>query len=207
MISVTFDEDKGTPRAIIAVVVIFLLFAAIPVFLMAPKYMAEIPKSVERSTSSGEQVTWDKPQPGEHCAAFGTREYTARLWNLPLFADWTRICENTKAKIHGVNIKPSYCESKWPFGGVEGHWVIDFNEEDCTPHWGKFVDKGCLAKGSKTRRFQSRLWNIKRRQDWRTMCETAPANFQSLKNATPKLCDDRGIWGIYGIWEVDDPNC
>jgi hypothetical protein len=47
--------------------------------------------------------------------------------------------------------------------------VIDFNEEDCTPHWGKFVDKvqrftdtflkslmislrqGCLAKGSKTR--------------------------------------------------------
>jgi len=22
-----------------------------------------------------------------------------------------------------------------------GHWVVDFNEEDCTPHWGKFVDK------------------------------------------------------------------
>ena len=22
-----------------------------------------------------------------------------------------------------------------------GHWVVDFNEEDCNPYWGKFVDK------------------------------------------------------------------
>ena len=46
--------------------------------------------------------------------------------------------------------------------------MVDFNEEDCTPHWGEFVDKvkhilnqqkflmvlfcqGCPAKGSKTR--------------------------------------------------------
>lgn len=37
VISVTFDEDKGTPKAIITILVIVLLFAAIPVFLMAPK--------------------------------------------------------------------------------------------------------------------------------------------------------------------------
>ena len=49
--------------------------------------------------------------------------------------------------------------------------MVDFNEEDCIPHWGKFVDKvrhfrhgvlkpakknsalrqGCSTKGSKTR--------------------------------------------------------
>ncbi|KAF8812301.1 hypothetical protein BYT27DRAFT_7335593 [Phlegmacium glaucopus] len=267
VISVSFDEDKRTPKAVITIVIIFLLFTAIPVSLMAcktPRYTAEIPRSVEGSTStsnlhswSTEQVNsekgafnprrnvesvqsedesrqgdkstqnlyWVKPQPVEHCVGFGMREYTARLWNLPLFADWTEVCNNTKAKIHGVSLKPSYCENKWPFGGVVGHWVVDFNEEDCTPHWGKFVDKGCLLKGSKTRvgakrprgrtsstnvyfqRFQSRLWKIKHRQDWRIMCENAPANHQSLKNATPKLCDDHGIWGIYGTWEVNDPNC
>jgi hypothetical protein len=79
-----------------------------------------------------------------------------------MFTDWTDICKNTKANIHGVSLKPSYCQSKvsvqqkqkkidcqtfltffqkWPFGGVEGHWLVDFDEEDCTPHWGELVDK------------------------------------------------------------------
>jgi hypothetical protein len=45
VISGTFDEDKGTAKIIITILVIFLLFTAIPTFLMAPK-------SVERSTSA-----------------------------------------------------------------------------------------------------------------------------------------------------------
>lgn len=55
VISVSFDENKKTPTIIIAIVIIFLLFAAIPVFLMVyktPKYMVEIPKGVEGSTST-----------------------------------------------------------------------------------------------------------------------------------------------------------
>jgi hypothetical protein len=59
MISVTFDEDKGTPKAIITILVIILLFAAIPVFLMAPKSNE---KSTSTSTSDlydwSKQVTW-----------------------------------------------------------------------------------------------------------------------------------------------------
>ena len=55
MISVTFDEDKGTPKAIITILVIVLLFAAIPIFLMAPK-------SVERSTSTSDLYDWSKQQ-------------------------------------------------------------------------------------------------------------------------------------------------
>ena len=53
MISVTFDEDKGTLKAIITILVIVLLFAAIPVFLMAPK-------SVEKSTSTTDLYDWSK---------------------------------------------------------------------------------------------------------------------------------------------------
>ena len=55
MISVTFDEDKGTPKAIIKILVIVLLFAAIPVFLMAPKI-------VERSASATGHYDWSKQQ-------------------------------------------------------------------------------------------------------------------------------------------------
>jgi len=37
------------------------------------------------------------------------------------------------------------------------------------------------------------------------MCETAPANFQSLGNAVPKLCDDRvSIVWVVGS-EYNDP--
>lgn len=70
----------------------------------------------ERNENEGDKLSqnlyWDQPQPDKYCVRFGTREYTARLWNLPLFADWIKICENTKGKIHGVSLKPSYCESK-----------------------------------------------------------------------------------------------
>lgn len=65
VISVSFDEDKRTLKAIITIVTIFLLFAAIPVSLMAcktPKYMAEIPKSVEGSTSTSNLQGWSKEQ-------------------------------------------------------------------------------------------------------------------------------------------------
>jgi hypothetical protein len=75
VISVTFDEDKGMPRAIITIIVIFLLFVAIPAILMsckAPKYVVETPKTVERSTPtpslhtwSGEQVNWVRANAGQ----------------------------------------------------------------------------------------------------------------------------------------------
>jgi hypothetical protein len=58
-------------------------------------------------------LSWDEPKPGKHCLAFGTREYTARLWNVPFYANWTKTCENTEATIHGVVIsKPTFCENK-----------------------------------------------------------------------------------------------
>lgn len=30
---------------------------------------------------------------------------------------------------------------QWPFGGVQGYWIIDFDEPNCLPSWGKFTDK------------------------------------------------------------------
>ena len=30
---------------------------------------------------------------------------------------------------------------KWPFGGVVGHWIVDFGEDECLAYWGKISDK------------------------------------------------------------------
>jgi hypothetical protein len=55
VISVSFDEDKGTPKTIITIFVIFLLFTAM--FLV-------VPKSVERSTptTTTNLHDWSKQQ-------------------------------------------------------------------------------------------------------------------------------------------------
>lgn len=34
---------------------------------------------------------------------------------------------------------PSVCKGKW--GGVYGHWVVDFQEAACAPYFSKFENK------------------------------------------------------------------
>ncbi|KIM46331.1 hypothetical protein M413DRAFT_441414 [Hebeloma cylindrosporum] len=151
-------------------------------------------------------IYWDKPQAGAHCHGFGTREYAAKLRNVPFYANGMRICEETEVSIHGVVLpRPTRCERRWPFGGIDGYWVVDFDEPNCLASWGKIRDKGCVSQGS--RRFQSRLWGIKNGEDWMTLCSTAPADIAGKVIEKPTFCDDQGIWGIYGIWDLDDPSC
>lgn len=132
----------------IAVVTIFLLFAAVPVCLTVLRFGPTAAKTsfmtsnVQDHASSaaiqtGTEITWnqhesqdqddkavnkdiivpgpywDEPVPDARCLAFGTREYTARLWDLPFFSSWAKACKNTGITIHNVTIQhPSYCESK-----------------------------------------------------------------------------------------------
>ncbi|KDR83897.1 hypothetical protein GALMADRAFT_236374 [Galerina marginata CBS 339.88] len=258
LISIRFDEDKGTSRVILAVLSIFLLFAAAPLSVILlrcpqavrsstvpsagssqPTILSEWSQNPQSNAKAWTQATsteellpdvqaepiqrthefhpeshkiqsgyWDEPLPGAHCLGFGTREYTARLWNLPFFSDWVAACKETEIEIRGALIpRPSYCESRWPMGGVIGHWIANFEEDQCLAYWGNFSDKGCVRKGSKIRRFQSRLWGVKSREDWMTICRTAPAVVHGIQIPNPSFCDDRGIWGIYGIWDIDDQNC
>ena len=62
VISVTFDEDKKTPKAIITILVIFLLFAAIPVFLMAPKSVERVTSTTDLYDPSKQQINWVRKQ-------------------------------------------------------------------------------------------------------------------------------------------------
>jgi hypothetical protein len=53
---------------------------------------------------------WDKPQRGEHCARYGAREYSARLFNIEDGYDWVTACERTPVVIHdNVIAKPDWC--------------------------------------------------------------------------------------------------
>ncbi|KAF9569003.1 hypothetical protein CPC08DRAFT_757203 [Agrocybe pediades] len=174
----------------------------------------ERPQSQDKVNDSARKGTklssphWDELVPDSRCLGFGTREYTARLWGLPFFSNWMETCKDTETNIRNVVVQhPSYCENKWPFGGIIGHWIVDFGEQDCVARWGKIVDQGCLKDATKTRRFQARLWDIKSRHDWTRICATAPVVIHGLRIPKPNSCDDRGLWGIYGIWDLEDSNC
>jgi hypothetical protein len=104
------------------------------------------------------QLQWDTPKGKAHCTSYGTREYTARLWNVPIIYDRLWACRETPIVIHNVTLKrPIYCKdlvrgkllSRRPKlisshqglgDGVIGHWLVDFDEPECMPHWGGFVD-------------------------------------------------------------------
>ena len=47
-------------------------------------------------------LLWNEPQAGDHCVAYGTREYTAQL-------DEIAVCKNAPIMIHGRNITASTC--------------------------------------------------------------------------------------------------
>lgn len=262
LISVTFDEDKGAKKTIVAIVFMFLLLlgyssCALIQGFQKSFFIFRSPGALEQqelveppthtvedarpsaagttgnpgseshwvsSVSDGQAgnagrgvfdgapaasaLYWSGLQGDAHCLAYGTRRYTARLRNAPFWANRTRVCMETAVQINGSNIRsPDQCEVKWPFGAVKGHWNVNFKENDCTPVWGKFTDKGCIKKGSHKRLFRSRLWNVKKGEDRKLLCETAPAYVAGTYRSTPDVCEDKGIWGTYGSWIFEDEKC
>ncbi|EDR01454.1 uncharacterized protein LACBIDRAFT_394934 [Laccaria bicolor S238N-H82] len=151
--------------------------------------------------------SWEGLKGGEHCLRYATREYTAKLVNTPSGADALKTCRETPVGIHEAALFPDFCQDLGSWGGVWGHWVIDFAESDCRTWWGDFEDRGCVDHGSTmdTRRFESRLENLREGDDWQIMCATTPADFE--KSNFPLACTNSGKPGVYGIWEFEDKTC
>jgi len=151
---------------------------------------------------------WDNLHPGLHCSAYGTREYSARLMNIPTSYNWMKACQNMPVTIHNTTINtPDRCEDRGFSGGVHGFWLIDFNEIACLPMWGDFIDENCTAEGSRLHRTVARLWNIQNTDNWMQMCATTPADLHGFHFDGPKHCVHKGLWGIYGVWEYEDQSC
>ncbi|KAJ7905915.1 hypothetical protein B0H13DRAFT_731197 [Mycena leptocephala] len=129
---------------------------------------------------------------GVHCASFNNNQ--------------VQVCSETAIEIHGVKIaSPNQCEDKGS-DGVFGHWNVN-SEPSCVTYFGDFADKGCTSEGSRRRRFESRLWNLQSGDDWREMCTTTPADFRQMHFEGPDMCEYRGLFGVWGMWELEDSGC
>ncbi|KAJ7236489.1 hypothetical protein C8J57DRAFT_1530039 [Mycena rebaudengoi] len=150
---------------------------------------------------------WEDLRAEQRCLRYGARRYSARVANVPREYDPVQACKETAVEIHRVEIpSPTRCEDKG-CGGVFGHWTVDYLEPTCKPRFDDFNDKGCTSPGSGRRHIESRLWNLHSEDDWRDMCSTAPANFHGLHLDSPEICENWGMRGVWGYWNIEDPAC
>ncbi|QRV98988.1 interferon-induced 6-16 family protein [Ceratobasidium sp. AG-Ba] len=139
-------------------------------------------------------LLWGSPKE-ENCVAYGYREYTfigshgeyrARVWYVPEGADPVEACLRTPAVIQGVGFKtPLGCVNEGPKNGVIGTWDV-FNTVE-----GNFA----------------RLMGLGLQDDWNSMCESTPARLGGKAYNGPTYCEDKGVLGIYGIFDIPDKKC
>ncbi|KAH7906589.1 hypothetical protein BJ138DRAFT_1015975, partial [Hygrophoropsis aurantiaca] len=146
---------------------------------------------------------------GDHgCAAYATREYSARLTNVPeWYTHRIEACMDTPVVIHGITYKkPTRCVDEGS-NGLFGHWMVDHNEPACSTFWESYKDKGCTAQGSGKRHIEQYLANLPHGADWQIFCATTPTTFGGREYKSPDHCFFATLSGAYGLWDVDDPSC
>ncbi|KAG2757832.1 hypothetical protein P692DRAFT_20824654 [Suillus brevipes Sb2] len=140
------------------------------------------------------------------CTTYATREYTARLVNVPSYYNRrVEACMATSVMIHGAEYTPKWCEDHGP-DNVIGHWEVDQHEPDCASFWIWYKDFGCISPGSGQRRIEHYLENIPSGGDWKEFCATTPASFRGMHFTGAEFCfnKNRATWGH---WVVDDESC
>ncbi|KAG1851955.1 hypothetical protein F4604DRAFT_1806507 [Suillus subluteus] len=140
------------------------------------------------------------------CTTYATREYTARLVNVPSYYNRrVEACMVTPIKIHGTKYTPKWCEDHGP-NNVIGHWEANQHEPDCASYWGWYKDFGCMSPGSGQRRIEHQLVNIPFGGDWKEFCATTPVSFLGLHFTGAQLCSEKE-GDIWGHWIFDDESC
>ncbi|KAF9235729.1 hypothetical protein BU15DRAFT_77658 [Melanogaster broomeanus] len=140
------------------------------------------------------------------CITYGTREYTAWLANVPSgYKRGVEACKKTPLVIHGVSYLPHTCKDN-RLGGIVGSWRINQGQPDCTTFWVDYKDKGCTAAGSGKRRIEHRLENLPTGGNWREFAAATPVRFNGLQFSGAEEAF-QSLWGVYGLWEIDDYEC
>ncbi|KAF9235732.1 hypothetical protein BU15DRAFT_77661 [Melanogaster broomeanus] len=141
------------------------------------------------------------------CITYGTREYTARLANVPSgYKRGVEACKKTPLVIHDVSYLPHTCKDNGP-GGIVGSWRVNQGQPDCTPFWGDYKDKGCTAVGSGKRRIEHHLVNLPTGGDWKEFAAATPVRFNGLQFSGAEEAFKSFWGGVYGLWEIDDHEC
>ncbi|KAG2343912.1 hypothetical protein BDR05DRAFT_932925 [Suillus weaverae] len=140
------------------------------------------------------------------CTTYATREYTARLVNVPSYYNRrVEACMATSVMIHGTEYTPKWCEDHGP-NNVIGHWEIDQHEPDCASFWVWYKDFGCISPGSGQRRIEHYLDNIPSGGDWKEFCATTPASFRGMHFMGAEFCFTKN-GATWGHWVIDDESC
>ncbi|KAG1729263.1 hypothetical protein EDB19DRAFT_125440 [Suillus lakei] len=140
------------------------------------------------------------------CTTYATREYTARLGNVPSNYDRRlEACMTKPVQIHGIEHTPKWCKDHGS-NNVIGHWEIEQQQPDCASYWNWYKDLGCVSPGSGQRRIEHYLENLPPGGDWKEFCATTPASFLGMHFTGAQSCFERR-GGVYGHWVFDDENC
>ncbi|OJA20154.1 hypothetical protein AZE42_08451 [Rhizopogon vesiculosus] len=148
---------------------------------------------------------WTDPE-SHTCTSYDTREYTARLLNVP--PNYNRrieACMATPIKVHGIEYMAKRCEDHGP-NKVIGHWEVNQHEPDCASYWNRYTDKGCISSGSGQRRIEHYLENLPSGSNWREFCATTPVSFRGMHFMGAQFCFQKD-GGTYGHWVFDDKGC
>ncbi|MGW4528047.1 glycoside hydrolase family 18 protein [Amycolatopsis sp. NPDC004378] len=130
------------------------------------------------------------------------RQFSARLWNIPDGADWVTTAQNAPAVIKRQYFnRPTRIVDK----GVAGLWgEFDVLNVDGVPDW----FWGHMEREDETPpgfiRYRSRLWGLSLSDDWKAAARKTPAVVEGQYFDQPTDIDDRGIGGLYGIFDVKD---
>ncbi|KAJ2927080.1 hypothetical protein H1R20_g10005, partial [Candolleomyces eurysporus] len=171
------------------------------------KKRRELEKEKEDEEKKRAGLKWQDPQPDQLCLRYGTRRYTAKLENVPDGYNKMKACHETQAWIGGRWVTPSQCDDGGLWGGVHGTWIVDWDESPCRSYFQDFRDKGCTAEGSGKRRIESQIQNIQSGDDALKMCASTPADFHGLHFDAPHACEYWRIYGVWGLWFIEDGSC
>jgi len=140
---------------------------------------------------------WETVYPAPDCRAYGKREYSGALRNIP--GGWTDVdaCMNMPVEIKGVSVRRPYrCGYVEGSPHIRGYWMVDWDQSDCKPWYRDFHDNGCSNRGSGTRSIEAQIVGIPTgvEQDWRLLCETTPMTWDYITYKGPTRCEIRLYW-------------
>ncbi|ELU42894.1 Ifi-6-16 domain-containing protein [Rhizoctonia solani AG-1 IA] len=146
------------------------------------------------------------PSSGHHKFNKGlfTEEVHASLLFVPEGAEPLTSCAQTPNLIRGIGYKsPLHCVDK--VGELVVSCLVNSLVRLRTRRE-RGVDYKALRVAYSMRKF-ARLMGLAKNDDWRSMCESTPAIIDGKNYSHPSHCDDKGVWGIYGVFDLMDKDC
>jgi len=144
---------------------------------------------------------WGAPQKDD-CKGKGIVQYSARLAS-DAGMGWEAAAKSTSIVINGVNQgPPKRTSNQGAGGGMWGEW--DIKDNNCVPKWQTAKKGGC--KGTGIVQYTARLASDAG-MGWEAAARRTSIVISGVDQGKPDRVSDQGVGGMWGEWDVKDPNC